>query len=123
MEILDLLARHDQTISEKLRHGPRNALYVSPDIQNSLLELMGEMVCGKISTEIDKAGYFTLMADESKDCSTTEQLAIIFRYANVDNGVIQERFLTFVQADKLNAESLTGYIKIIIDKYKFDHKK
>ena len=63
------------------------------------------------------------MADESKDCSTTEQLAIIFRYANVDNGVIHKRFLTFVQANKLNAESLTGYIKIIIDKYKFDHKK
>ena len=57
MEILDLLARHDQTISEKLRHAPRNALYVSPDIQNSLLELMGEMVRGKISNEIDQAGY------------------------------------------------------------------
>ena len=124
MEILDLLACHDQTISEKLRHAPRNALYVSPDIQNSLLELMDEMVCGKISTKIDKAGYFTLMADESKDCSKTEQLAIIFHYANVDNGdVIHERFLTFVQADKLNAESLTGYIKNIIDNYKFDHKK
>ena len=63
------------------------------------------------------------MADENKDCSKTEQLTIIFRYANVDNGVIHERFLTFVQADKLNAESLTGYIKGVIDKYKFDHKK
>ena len=113
LEILDLLARHDQTVSEKLKHAPRNALYISPDIQNSLLELMGEMVRGKISAEINKVGYFTLMADESKDCSKTEQLAIIFRYTDVDHGVIHERFLTFVQADKLNAESLTGYIKQI----------
>ena len=93
-----------------------------PDIQNSRLELIGEMVRGKISTEIDKAGCFTLMADESKDCSKTEQLAIIFRYTNVDNGVIYERFLTYVQADKLNTESLTEYIKNIIDEYKFGHK-
>lgn len=63
------------------------------------------------------------MANESKDCSKTEQLAIIFCYADVDNVVIHERFLTFVQADKLNAESLTGYIKGIVDKYKFDRKK
>ena len=37
LEILDLVTRHDQTISEKLKHAPRNALYLSPDIQNSLL--------------------------------------------------------------------------------------
>ena len=66
-------------------HPEMHSMY-RPDIQNSLLELMDEMVCGKISTKIDKAGYFTLMADESKDCSKTEQLAIIFHYANVDNG-------------------------------------
>lgn len=81
------------------------------------------MIRKKISTEINKAGYFTLMADESKDCSKTEQLAIIFCYADVDSGVIHEGFLTFLQANKLNVESQTGYIKDIIDKYKFDHKK
>ena len=107
LEILDLLTRHDQTVREK-EHAPRNALYIPPDIQNSLLELMGEMVCGKISDEINKAGYYTLMADESKGCSKTEQLAIIFHYTDVDHGVIHERFLTFIQADKLNAENLTG---------------
>ena len=78
---------------------------------------MGKMILRKISAEIDKAGCFTLMADESKDCCKTEQLAIIFRYVNVDNGVIHEKFLTFVQADKLTAESLAGYIKGSIDEY------
>jgi len=84
---------------------------------------MGDMVRRKISDEINKAGYFTLMADESRDYSKVEQLAIVFRYVDVDSGIIHEQFLTFVQADNLNANSLTACIRAIIDKYKFDHTK
>ena len=57
---MDLVARHDQTISEQLINAPRNVFYVSPDVQNSLLEMIGEIIHGKTSPEIDKTGYCTL---------------------------------------------------------------
>jgi len=47
--------------------------------------------------------------------SKQEQLAVVVRYVNKE-GIINERFLTFVQATNLNAESLSNYlIKVLED--------
>ena len=55
------------------------------------------------------------MADEIKDISKQEQLAIVLRYLDKEV-TINERFLTFVQATSLNAESLSNYlIKLLED--------
>ena len=55
------------------------------------------------------------MADETKDMSKQERLAIVVRYVGKE-GIINERFLTFVQATSLNAESLSNYlIKVLED--------
>lgn len=37
-EILELLARHDDIVRDKLHHGQRNSVYTSPDIQNFLID-------------------------------------------------------------------------------------
>lgn len=120
MEILQLVALHDKSVQDRLQQGPRNCMYTSPEIQNSLLHVMGEMVRKKICESVQQAGWFTLMADESKDCSKFEQLAIVFRYADVDTGTVYERFLTYVEADNCTATSLTSYIKEVLDKYQID---
>jgi len=41
LEILSLVAHHDPIIKEKLQEGAQNAKYTSPEIQNSLLEVLG----------------------------------------------------------------------------------
>ena len=123
LENFHLLANHDKTIEDRLKYISKNAVYTSPYIQNDILEIMGGMIREKIAHDINMAKYFTIMADESKHCSKKEQLAIVFRYVDVDFGNIHERFLTFVEAENFNAESLTGYIKSIIDKYKFNISK
>ena len=71
---------------------------------------MGEMVRKKICSDIRDAGVYSILAHESKDCSKTEQLAIIIRYVSVKDGTVHERFLTFVEASSLDAKSLTEYI-------------
>ena len=53
---------------------------------------------------------YSILADESKDCSKTEQSAIVIRYVSVKDGTVHERFLTFVEASSLDAKSLTEYI-------------
>ena len=110
LEILKLLAKHDQLIKEKLQSMPSNASYKSPEIQNTLLQVMGNLVRKSICQEIKKASIFSILVDETKDCSKKEQISISFRYVDIESAMIFERFLTYVHANKLDAESLTKHI-------------
>ena len=55
---LDLVARHDQVIDDKLRNGPKNAKYTSHMIQNQIISIMASQVRQIICTSVHKAGFF-----------------------------------------------------------------
>ena len=59
----------------------------------------------KISEEINEAGFYSLIVDETKDIEKAEQLSIVIRYVKEKN--VHERFLTYVHAEALDAQSLT----------------
>lgn len=92
IEILHLVGKHDHIVQEKLETCPRNAKYTSPEIQNTLLEIMGNMVRKTICDNIREAGVFSLMADETKDCSKKEQMSVVLRYVSLREAVIHEHF-------------------------------
>ena len=110
LAILNLVANHDENIRERITHGPRNATYTSPDIQNTLLQIMAGMVQKEICCKIQEAGVFSVLGDESKDCTKKEQLTIALRCVDPKEKAVCEYFLTFVEAASLNAERLTEYI-------------
>ena len=120
LEILHLLAAHDSIVQQRLEKGPRNAMYTSAEIQNTLLHIMGEMVRKKVCAEVKDAEFYSILADETKDCSKTEQMAIVVRYVNVKEARMYERFLTFVKASCLDASSLTEYILDTLRKYQLN---
>lgn len=93
-----------------MTNGPRNACYTSPEIQNELLQIMGSVVREKICTAVKKAGVYSVLADETKDCSKQEQLAVVIRYVDKETAAQHEHFITYVQATSLNAQSLSTYI-------------
>ena len=66
LAIMDLSANHDSVIKEKL-HGQRNAVYTSPQIQNHLLQLMGNAVRQRIIKAVQEATVFAILANETKD--------------------------------------------------------
>ena len=72
LEIFSVIAKHDPIVQDYIDKGPKNATYLSPDIQNSILQIMGKMIRGSICNEVRQAGYFSLMADETKDMSKQE---------------------------------------------------
>ena len=106
---MQLVAKHDLIVKQRLEQGPQNATYLSPEIQNLLLHIMGDMLRKLISDGVRQASFFSLLADESKDASKKEQLAIVVRYVD-EKAIIHERFLTFVEATSLTAESLVTYL-------------
>ena len=79
LEILKLIASHDEVVRDRLTCGPKNAMYTSPNIQNELLDIMGGMVQTNICHKIQEAGLFSILVDESKDSSKKEQLTLVLR--------------------------------------------
>ena len=106
--LLTFISNHDQIVRKRIKEGPHNSKYTSPEIQNELLGVMGDMVLQTISNEVQKAGIYSLLADETKDISRKEQLSIVLRYIN--NGSVYERFVGYTFAEQLDAESLYKYI-------------
>ena len=106
--LISLVAKHDPVVAERLFHGPRNAVYTSPKMQNDIINIMARIVRQKICTSVQEAGFYSILADETKDMSKQEQLSIVIRY--VHGTSVVERFLTFVIASDLTAEHLSKYI-------------
>ena len=101
LELPELIARHDGVVADKLHNGPRNATYTSPSIQNSLLNMHGNMIRKKICSKVREAVAYSILCDETKDCSKQEQLSLRVRY--VDNiTVIHKRFLTYMEVRGLD---------------------
>ena len=105
-----------------VQQGPRNAVYTSPKIQNEILNIMANMVRQQICTSIQQTGYYSILADETKDMSKNEQLSIVVRYVEHDgnNPIVVEQFLTFVVASNLTAEYLTLYILDTLSLFSLD---
>ena len=122
LEILHLLVAHDPILKEKFFNNPHNATYTSPDIQNQLLEVMGDISRDEVCKAVRNAGFFSLLGDETKDISKVEQLAIVVRYVDIKTASIYERFLTYVPLHSLTADSLTKELLDTLVKYHLDIK-
>lgn len=123
LELLHLISEHDPIVKSRLQDGPRNATYTSHVIQDELIHLLAKNVRMKICEEVKTARYFSIIADESRDVARQEQMSFVVRYFNTDNCTVNERFLSFVQAKSLDANSLSQYIVKLIRDCDFDLNK
>ena len=87
---------------EHLASAPQNATYTSPNIQNQVIEVLGDHILQKILTKVKQAKYFSLIADEVTDCSNKEQLGVVLRYVDSDNCCIREDLMSFLECDNGN---------------------
>ena len=110
LEILSLVAKHDEVVKSQLNFLPRNAQYMSPKIQNDLIAIMAGMVRNHVTVAVRDAGMFSILVDESKDLSKKEQMAIVLCCVHKSTHTVHEHFLTFVKAESLTADSLSQYI-------------
>ena len=62
--------------------------YLSPTIQNELIELLGKEVKHLILEEIKAAKYFSVLLDSTPDVSHIDLMALIVRYIKVDSSEI-----------------------------------
>ena len=60
---------------------PKNSLYTSPQIQNEIIEIIGEFIQNKIISKIASSdSFYSILADETQDITAIEQLSLAVRY-------------------------------------------
>ncbi|CAN1764055.1 Zinc finger MYM-type protein 1 [Linum perenne] len=82
-----------------LYNAPKNAKYISSDIQKEILAIIANRVRWQIREEVGDA-CFSILVDEAQDESGREQMALILRFAN-SAGIN-------LQIDKLRGQGYDG---------------
>lgn len=114
---VDWKSKYDQKLEEHLKHAPENAKYTSPYIQNEIITLCEHLIREKIKSEIPK--YWSIMADETQDCSTSEQVSLCVRFVDSKDEV-REEFLGFVKIKKMDAETIANSITSALKSWDLD---
>ena len=80
----------------------------SPDIQNKIIEISGEMVGENIVRACNDSEYFSLIGDEATDVSTQEQVSVCVMFVECTDGkvILREEFLGFVSTSETTGENL-----------------
>ena len=71
---------------------------------------MSLRVLREIASAIRKALFFTVMVDETTDCSNKEQVVIVIRWVDEDL-IVHESFIGLYSVPAINADMLTTIIK------------
>lgn len=89
----------DEDLKNHFTNASRNALYISPHIQNEIIGICGSLIQNELSKKINNAKAFAVLADETTDISRKEQMSLCVRFVDgVDgNYSLREEFLSFVE--------------------------
>lgn len=79
--------------------------WISHDIVNEMLSILSHAVLNKLVSEIKENQHFSLMVDETTDCTTKEQVSFCVRTVDA-NLEIQELFLGFYETPDTTAQTL-----------------
>lgn len=125
---VELLAEFDPVMSEVIKKmkKPKNTVkYLSPTIQNELIDVLSSHLEKNIVSEIMAAPFFTIITDTTQDISKVskvDQLSQLFRYVKIhkaDDGrtksvEICESFLGFYACADQTAAGLSEQIVSIV---------
>ena len=81
-------------------------MYLSPDIQNELIAICGNLISEQIVSSCNRATCSGFMADEATDASTMEQMAMCLRY--YDGADLREDSIGFAECKSATGESLAN---------------
>ena len=87
---------------------PSNATYLSKFSTAEFLKSISFHIEENILVHLKNSPFYSIMADESTDVSSKEELAICDRW--LEDNMVVERFLGLVHVHEVNAEALTKYL-------------
>ena len=110
-ELLKLRSTDSASLS-KFISSPRSE-YMSPDIQNEIIQLLAHDIQQRITEEIRNFKYFMICADGTTDITGQEQLTIIIGSVSPDFNV-HEYFLGMVTMSSTTGERIADTIRDVL---------
>ena len=96
--------------------------YVSADIQNELLKVMGLQVLRNIATSLHSAEFYSIMVDETTDVSNKEQAVLCFRWVS-DDLIAHEDFVGLYGIENTEAKTLVNVLLDVLTRLNLSIKK
>lgn len=111
--LLRFRSNNDAVLKNMLNSSSANAQYISPRIQNEIIEACNNLILRKLVKEVNGSSFFSILADETADIAGTEQLSLCIRHVDAKNGIIKENFLQFMPIYDMTGK---GIATVLIDK-------
>ena len=89
-----------------MKEAAGNAIYLSPLSQNECIEIIGSNIRKEIVSHVKKAGIFSVLMDETTDCSHKEQVAR-YLHETKTTCIVEERLLGLVSITVTTGAALT----------------
>ncbi|GFV86578.1 probable ATP-dependent RNA helicase DDX20 [Trichonephila clavipes] len=113
LELVHLLAKYDPVLREhlvRIKMGQNSSLtYMSPQIQNEFIEILGNKVCQVIVAHVQKAKYYSMIFDSISYTSYEDQTSRIERCVMIENQEVrvEESFIDFIEKKNKTAEGIS----------------
>ncbi|CAK6975900.1 zinc finger MYM-type 1-like protein [Scomber scombrus] len=120
LELFKLVCRHNPDIQRRLDAIPNNAKMFSHDIQNDLLNAASTLLLRRMKKELhgSEGTFYAILADECKDISKKELVAVCLRYVYM--GSVRERAIGLVDTEEMTAEAIAKKIMEVVAPFELD---
>ena len=108
----------NEKVVEIIEKAPKNATYTSPRIQKEILHVYSTKVKKANREEIGDA-KFCIMVDEARNESMKEQMAMVFRYVDIE-GFVKECFFELIHVVDIAALTLKKGIYSLLSQHCLD---
>lgn len=101
LSLVELMGQFDSVLNEHLKRIKNKEMkvhYLSPTIQNEIINLVGEKIIEEIMRRVKLANYYSVIMDCTPDRSHKEQLSLVLRIVNCETSAgaaISEHFVGF----------------------------
>ena len=111
----------DELLKRHVEEGAANAQYTSSFSATAIIEAIDTWIDQKLEKSLKDSPFFSIMADESQDITSQEELSICCRW--IVNGCPEEYFLTILHVTSTDAQAITAALTSFIETKGLEYHK
>ncbi|XP_060853519.1 zinc finger MYM-type protein 1-like [Rhopalosiphum padi] len=127
LRTVKLLAEFDPVLNNIMNDEKQKIKYLSPLIQNEIIDILSSDLCRIICDDIRSSCFFSVIIDSTQDITKEDQVSLIIRYTVVDyekkHIEIRESFLGFFLLKKHGASDYAELLQHTLSSYRLNIEK
>ncbi|XP_065665697.1 zinc finger MYM-type protein 1-like [Hydra vulgaris] len=128
---VELVAHYNDVMKQIISMPSGSITYLSPDIQNQLITILGIRLLEELTTKINTSLFYSLMLEMTQDITKKDQLSIVIRHVHIDRSEnekathfnIIETFLGFFELTDHSAKGITDEVLRILSELNIQIEK